>query len=191
MPGPTKGSLKLAHILDAYPQALVRGAVCADLGCNVGGFTRELLRRGAAKVVAVDCGFGALAYDLRKDPRVEVRERRNALFQEDFALSMDLVVSDLAWTPQSRVVPKALGYLKPGAFFFSLVKPQYELSSAAKAGRKPILSDEDAEAAARAVYAAIAPPPRRRVELRDSPIRGGRGKKGNLEFWLVFWPESD
>ena len=89
---------------------------CADFGCNVGGFTDCLLQRGAAHVVAMDTGYGTLAWKLRQDARVTVRERENALHAAvpGEAERVDLVVIDMGWTPQRLCVPVAVMWLKPG-----------------------------------------------------------------------------
>jgi len=105
----SRSGLKLDAALEAFDLD-VRDAVCADFGCNVGGFTDCLLRRGASTVYAVDTGYGALAWKLRKDPRVVVMERTNALHCEVPA-SVDVVVIDVAWTPQERIIPAAMRWL--------------------------------------------------------------------------------
>ena len=117
---------KLQGALDAMGLD-VRGFVCADFGCNVGGFTDCLLQRGARKVYAIDTGYGELAWRLRKDARVVVMERTNALYCDVTEL-VDLVVVDVAWTPQAMAVPAALRWLKPGGQIISLLKPHYELA---------------------------------------------------------------
>ena len=103
------------------------GLLCADLGCNVGGFTDCLLRRGARGVYAVDTGYGALAWTLRQDDRVTVMERTNALHLDPPA-QVDLVTVDVAWTPQRLIVPAAKAWLAPGGQIISLIKPHYELA---------------------------------------------------------------
>ena len=100
----SRAGLKLAHALDEL-RLDVAGMVCADFGCNVGGFTDCLLQRGASRVVAIDTGYGTLAWKLRSDPRVETRERTNALHADPPAEGVDLVTIDLAWTPQRHAVP--------------------------------------------------------------------------------------
>ena len=118
---------KLEHGLNAFDLA-VDGFVCADFGCNVGGFTDCLLKRGAARVHAIDTGYGTLAYSLRSDDRVNVMERTNALHAE-VVEPVDLVVIDLAWTPQAKSIPVALTWLKPSGRILTLIKPHYELSA--------------------------------------------------------------
>ena len=119
---------KLEHALRVFDLD-VHGFVCADFGCNVGGFTDCLLQRDAAKLYAIDTDYGALAWKLRNDPRVAVMERTNALHAQPPAGElMDLVGIDLAWTPQRLAIPAALKWLKPDGRIVSLVKPHYELS---------------------------------------------------------------
>ena len=117
---------KLDAALEAFGMD-VTGLTCADFGCNVGGFTDCLLQRGAAKVIAVDTGYGTLAWTLRKDNRVVVMERTNALHAPP-PEPVDLVVSDVAWTPQRLIVPAAMKWLAPGGRIVSLLKPHYELA---------------------------------------------------------------
>lgn len=109
----------------------VSGAICADFGCNIGGFTDCLLARGAARVYAVDTGYGALAWKLRKDQRVVVMERTNAMYC-DAPEPVDLVAIDVAWTGQVKIVPAAMRWLTGEARraglskVVSLLKPHYE-----------------------------------------------------------------
>jgi len=122
----SRGGLKLDAAVSAFGIDC-GGLLCADFGCNVGGFTDCLLVRGARKVYAVDTGYGTLAWKLRKDARVVVMERTNALYAEAPEL-VDLVAIDLAWTPQKLSIPAAAKWLKPGGKIISLLKPIYELA---------------------------------------------------------------
>jgi 23S rRNA (cytidine1920-2'-O)/16S rRNA (cytidine1409-2'-O)-methyltransferase len=119
-----KGGLKLQFALEHF-RVDIHGLVCADLGCNVGGFTDCLIQNGAAKVYAVDTSYGLLAWKLRTDSRVVVFERTNVLHWSA-PEPLDFVVSDLGWTPQEKALPVIAGMLKPGGRALSLVKPQYE-----------------------------------------------------------------
>lgn len=101
------------------------GATAADFGCNIGGFTDCLLQEGAARVYAVDTGYGMLAWKLRQDPRVVVLERTNAMHVE-LPEPVDLVAVDVGWTRQRHILPNALGQVKPDGLILSLFKPQYE-----------------------------------------------------------------
>jgi 23S rRNA (cytidine1920-2'-O)/16S rRNA (cytidine1409-2'-O)-methyltransferase len=101
------------------------GCVCADLGSNVGGFVDCLLRHGAAKVYAIDTGYGTLAWKLRRDPRIVVMERTNAMHAA-LPEPVDLVTIDVGWTRQHHILPAAARMLKPAGRVLTLVKPHYE-----------------------------------------------------------------
>lgn len=103
----------------------VTGLVCADLGSHVGGFVDCLLRRGAARVYSVDTAYGILAWKLRKDPRVTVLERRNAMHVA-LPEPVDIVTVDVGWTPQSKILPNVAGLISPSARVITLIKPHYE-----------------------------------------------------------------
>lgn len=166
----------------------VRGRICADFGCNVGGFTDCLLRRGAAKVYAVDTGYGQLAWRLRQDARVVVMERTNALHCA-VPEPVDLVAIDVAWTPQSRIVPAAARWLKrpagareTGGRILSLLKPHYELAKMRRAKPAASLPDAEAEQVCLAVCEELG--------KLGCTVRAGmrsllRGKGGNAEFLLL------
>jgi 23S rRNA (cytidine1920-2'-O)/16S rRNA (cytidine1409-2'-O)-methyltransferase len=102
-----------------------RGLVCADLGSHVGGFVDCLLQHEARKVYSVDTSYGILAWKLRRDDRVVVMERTNAMHVE-LPEPVDLVTIDVGWTPQRRILPRALSLLKEGGRVVALIKPQYE-----------------------------------------------------------------
>ncbi len=127
----SRAGLKLDHAI-AELGVTVAGRVCADFGCHAGGFTDCLLRRGAARVYAVDTGWGVLDHRLRTDPRVVVRERTNVLYCKPPAEAVDLVAIDLAWTRQHRSIPVALKWLAPQGRIVTLVKPNYEVTDEEK-----------------------------------------------------------
>jgi len=120
----TRAGRKLAHALAEF-QFDPCGLICADLGSHVGGFVDCLLQHGAGRVYAIDTSYGILAWKLRKDTRVVVMERTNAM-HVDLPEQVDLVTIDVGWTPQRRILPRALGMLKPEGRIIALVKPQYE-----------------------------------------------------------------
>jgi 23S rRNA (cytidine1920-2'-O)/16S rRNA (cytidine1409-2'-O)-methyltransferase len=205
----SRGGLKLRAALDAWG-IRVEEAVCADLGCNAGGFTDCLLQRGAARVFSVDTGYGALAWKLRRDPRVVVLERTNALHfdpatLEDFRGGCDLVAIDLAWTRQARAVPAAIKWLRreageaqthglsvpagpvglPVPRIITLIKPHYEAERALlPRDRKGVLDPADAQRVADEVLVALPALGVRVVASIASPILGGagKGKHGNVEY---------
>lgn len=188
----SRGGVKLRAALDAF-ETDPTGFVCADLGCSVGGFTDCLLQAGAAKVHAVDTAYGQLAYTLRRDERVAVHERSNALHTEP-AEPVDLVVIDLGWTPQSLAIPASLKWLKPdrqgNASIITLIKPHYELEEDEKhLLTNGVLSDEDGQRIADRTARRL---PDLGVEVKGmviSPLRGSPKKNkpegvGNRE-WLA------
>jgi len=122
----SRAGFKLEHALREFDFS-VKDLTCADLGCNVGGFTDCLLQRGAKKVFAVDTGYGTLAWKLRSNDRVITMERTNALHLDPPEI-VDLVVIDLGWTPQALALPVAARWVQ-GGHMISLIKPHYELTN--------------------------------------------------------------
>jgi len=123
-----RGGDKLKLAVDELGLDL-RGVVAADLGCNIGGFTDCLLREGAARVYAVDTGYGMLTWQLRTDDRVVVMERTNAMHVE-LPEPVDVVTIDVGWTRQRHILPNALRLVRAGGVILSLFKPQYEADAA-------------------------------------------------------------
>lgn len=115
---------KLAAALDHFALD-VGGRVCADFGSHVGGFVDCLLRRGAAKVYAVEPGRGVLDVRLRSDPRVVVCEGVNAL-RYTCPQPCDLITIDVGWTRQRLILPAARRSLAPTGVVLTLIKPHYE-----------------------------------------------------------------
>lgn len=174
---------KLDAALDAF-QLDVSGLLCADFGCNVGGFTDCLLRRGARKVYAVDTGYGQLAWTLRQDERVVVMERTNALYCP-VPEPVECVVCDVGWTCQERILPAAMRWLTVDGLAVSLLKPHYELTKLR--GRKPVgpLSDAEAATVCRRVCETLEATLCRVRAICRSPLRG---KGGNVEYLLWLEP---
>lgn len=121
----SRGGDKLERALEGFGYDPT-GVVAVDLGANVGGFTDCLLQKGAARVYAVDTGYGVLEWKLRQDDRVVVMERVNALHVE-LPETVGLIVADVGWTSLLRYVPNALRLLGEGGRCIALLKPQYEV----------------------------------------------------------------
>jgi 23S rRNA (cytidine1920-2'-O)/16S rRNA (cytidine1409-2'-O)-methyltransferase len=121
----SRGALKLAPALDRFGVS-VEGRVCADIGASTGGFTDVLLRRGAARVYAIDVGRGLLHWRLRQDPRVVVIERVNARNLESFPEPVSLVVVDVSFIGLEKVLPPITS-AAPGAEVVALFKPQFQV----------------------------------------------------------------
>lgn len=178
----SRAGLKLEHALNVFGLD-VSGKICADLGANTGGFTDCLLQRGAAKVYAVDTGYGALAWTLRKDPRVVVMERTNAMHVTLPEL-VQVVTIDVAWTKQKRILPAARRLLAVDGVCLTLIKPHYEANP--KLLRKGVLSPEHLESVLDGVLTREIPTAGFRViEHTASPIQGA---KGNVEHLALLAP---
>jgi len=121
----SRGALKLGPALDHF-RVDPQGRVCADIGASTGGFTDVLLRRGAAKVYAIDVGRGLIHWRLRQDPRVVVIERVNARDLDAFAEPVSLIVVDVSFISLEKVLP-ALRRAAPDAEVVTLFKPQFEV----------------------------------------------------------------
>jgi 23S rRNA (cytidine1920-2'-O)/16S rRNA (cytidine1409-2'-O)-methyltransferase len=178
----SRGALKLEKGLEVFPVDPA-GLVCADLGASTGGFTDLLLQRGAARVHAVDVGYGQLHPRLRGDPRVVVHERVNARLLGAGALGedVDLVVGDLSFISLRLVLPAVKALLRSGGRAILLVKPQFEVGKGevGKGGvvrdpAKRVAAREGVEAAARELGFEV-------LGHAESPIEG---PAGNRE-WLL------
>lgn len=194
-PPVSRGGLKLAHALREFAID-VSGWRCADFGCNIGGFTECLLEHGAARVTAIDTGYGTLAWKLRQDPRVTVMERTNALHAapptgED---RCHLVVIDMGWTPQRLCIPAAINWLRAGGRIITLIKPHYEVRADEKSLLvSGVLPETEAERITTRTVGEIASAGGRVLGLTRSPIAGGHGKKhtGNAEWLALVVPDAD
>jgi 23S rRNA (cytidine1920-2'-O)/16S rRNA (cytidine1409-2'-O)-methyltransferase len=177
---------RAGHKLEAAMVAFgvdVAGRVCADLGANVGGFTDCLLQHGAARVFAVDTAYGVLAWTLRKDPRVVVKDRSNALHVR-LPVPVDVVAVDVGWTKQDKVLPAVAKLLPPGGVagdVLSLIKPHYESELART--QRGVLTAAQSEEVLWAVMDRIAAGGWRVKGIVHSPLEG---QKGNVEYvaWL-------
>jgi len=128
IPYVSRGGLKLEGALQSLALSPT-GLVCLDVGASTGGFTDCLLQNGAARIYAVDVGYGQLAWKLRQDPRVAVIERTNIRHMQTDAIpeSVDLATIDVSFISLKIVVPAVAGFLKNGARILALIKPQFEV----------------------------------------------------------------
>ena len=169
----SRGGVKLAAALDHFGLDCA-GLICADLGSHVGGFVDCLLQRGAARVHAVDTCYGTLAWTLRKDERVVVHERTNALHVV-LPETVDLVTIDVAWTRQAVVLPQAKTLLKERGRIISLIKPQYEASDDQL--HEGVVRGEHFDALVSRVLGAIGALGMAVVDRVESPITGHSGNR--------------
>jgi 23S rRNA (cytidine1920-2'-O)/16S rRNA (cytidine1409-2'-O)-methyltransferase len=178
----SRGAHKLIGALDAFA-VTVQGRRCLDAGASTGGFTEVLLDRGAREVVAVDVGYGQLAWPLRSDPRVTVLERTNVreLAPEAVGRGIDTVVADLSFISLAAVLPALTECAGPDADIVPMVKPQFEVGRE-HVGAGGVVDDPQLRATA---IVAVA----RRAEqlgwhtvgVRASPLPG---PAGNVEYFL-------
>ena len=181
----SRGGHKLAGALaDFAEQGLsVSGRRCLDAGASTGGFTDVLLRAGAAEVVAVDVGYGQLAWSLRQDPRVRVHDRTNIrdVTPELVGGPVDLVVGDLSFISLELVLDALLGVTEPDGDLALMVKPQFEVGKdrLGRGGvvREPALRVE-------AVEKIVAAADRRGWGAVAGTVSSLPGPAGNVEFFV-------
>ena len=141
LPYVSRGGLKLAKAMVKFSLSL-NGFVCMDIGASTGGFTDCMLQNGAAKVFAVDVGYGQLDWSLRSDERVVCMERTNIRYvkPENIGESLDFASVDVSFISLSKVLPAAYDLLKDGAEMVCLIKPQFE-AGREKVGKKGVVRD--------------------------------------------------
>jgi 23S rRNA (cytidine1920-2'-O)/16S rRNA (cytidine1409-2'-O)-methyltransferase len=182
IPFVSRGGLKLAKALECFDIA-VTGRIAIDVGASTGGFTDCLLQNGATKVIAVDVGYGQLAWKLRDDVRVVNLERTNirSLTTEQLEVSPDLAVIDASFISLEKVLPVTLALLKPGSDVVALIKPQFEVGKG-QVGKGGVVRDpkqhiqvvEKIKLLATELGCQV-------VDVCESPLLG---PKGNREFLI-------
>jgi 23S rRNA (cytidine1920-2'-O)/16S rRNA (cytidine1409-2'-O)-methyltransferase len=183
----SRGAHKLVGALEAWPKLSVAGRRCLDAGASTGGFTQVLLRRGAALVIAVDVGYGQLAWSLRTDDRVVVRERTNVrdLTPGSIDGPVDLVVADLSFISLTVVLPVLRRCLLETGDAVLMVKPQFEAGRGVVPPggvvRDPVVRAETVAKVADAAYALGLGT--RAVVASPLP-----GPSGNVEYFLWLHP---
>jgi 23S rRNA (cytidine1920-2'-O)/16S rRNA (cytidine1409-2'-O)-methyltransferase len=179
----SRGGRKLAGALTAFPQLQIADRRCLDAGASTGGFTDVLLRNGAAEVVAVDVGYGQLAWSLRTDPRVRVVDRTNvrSLTRQQIGGPVELTVADLSFIPLELVLPALVSCTVDDGDLLPMVKPQFEVGRD-RLGSGGVVRDPQLRAAAvRAVAASAGELGWRVAGIARSPLPG---PAGNVEFFL-------
>jgi len=167
----SRAGQKLDHALATFGLD-VGGRTCADLGSNAGGFVDCLLQRGASKVYAVDTGYGVLEWKLRKDPRVVVMERTNAMHVM-LPEPVQVVTIDVAWTKQRHILPAARRLVCADGFVVTLIKPHYEAGPAQLV--KGVLPEADVDGVVAAVRADVVAAGFDLMRTVRSPILGAKG----------------
>ncbi len=189
----SRGGLKLQRALEHW-QIDVEGKVCLDVGASTGGFTDCLLQHGAARVIAVDTGYGQMDFKLRQDSRVRVLEKTNARYVTNEAIGerIDLIVIDVAFISATLVLPPVVDAAFPPSFderrgrqVIVLVKPQFE-AGREFVGKGGIVRDKAIQlAAVEKVQRTLLDLNCTRTDVVESPILGA---EGNREFllWALF-----
>ena len=178
----SRGAHKLIGALDVFGLS-VENRRCLDAGASTGGFTEVLLDRGAREVVAVDVGYGQLAWSLRNDPRVIVLERTNVreLTADAVGGPVDLLVADLSFISLATVLPALISCASHDADIVPMVKPQFEVGKD-RVGAGGVVSDPQLRADA---VLAVA---RRAADLQWQPVGVAAsplpGPSGNVEYFL-------
>ncbi len=177
----SRGGEKLAAALDDF-RFDVTGLTCADFGSHIGGFVDCLLQRGAQKVYSVDTSYGTLGWKLRKDPRVVVMERVNAM-HVTLPEEVDLVTLDVGWTAQRHVLPNVRRVIKPSGSVISLFKPHYEAPSDLLVDG--VLPDDACPGVMQSILADAKACHFNVAAVTSSPLRG---HGGNQEFFVHLIP---
>ena len=168
------------------PPLSAEGRICLDVGSSTGGFTDCLLQHGASQVMAVDVGTNQLAYKLRCDPRVWVRENFNARYMtpSDLPRTPSLAVTDVSFISLRLILPPIRDVLAPGGFAVALIKPQFEVGKGNAPGG--LVRDESLRLEARDGIVRFAQDELglELLGLEESPIRGR--EMGNIEY-LSYW----
>jgi len=179
----SRGGKKLAAAIEAF-DVKVADRVCADVGASTGGFTDCLLQNGAAKVYAIDVGYGLLHWKLRRDSRVVIMERTNARYLELLPEPIDLVTVDASFISLALILPAVKRWFdSPNGQMIALIKPQFEAGRKAAAVHAGVIKDEE-------VHQSVLTKTITEAEklgfwpagLIPSPIQG---PKGNIEFLIA------
>lgn len=178
----SRGGEKLAHALSVFGLDTA-GRICADVGASTGGFTDCLLQNGAARVYAIDVGYGQLDYTLRRDARVVTIERTNARYLERLAEPVSVVVLDASFISLRLLLPVIKDWLTPQADVIPLIKPQFEAGKQ-DVGKGGVVRDHRIHARVLTEILVFAQEQQFTVKgLTTSPIKG---PAGNIEFLAWF-----
>lgn len=178
----SRGGEKLDHALKAFDIDL-NGTVCADIGASTGGFTDAMLKRGAARVYAIDVGYGQIALELRNDPRVVVMDRTNARFLESLPELVEFTAIDASFISLSKLFPAVARLSGPGASIVALIKPQFEAGKG-EVGKRGVVRDNAIHA--RVLHAVVTSASNEGFQLLGLTASPLKGPAGNIEFLAHF-----
>jgi 23S rRNA (cytidine1920-2'-O)/16S rRNA (cytidine1409-2'-O)-methyltransferase len=189
LPYVSRGGLKLAKAIQSFSISF-KGMVVADIGASTGGFTDCVLQNGAAKVYAIDVGYGQLHWKLRSDSRVIVMERTNARYLEADSLpeKVDWIVSDVSFISLTKIFPAMLAILKQGGQIIALIKPQFE-AGREFIGKKGVVKDPQVHC--RVITNVLIEAGKIGLSVQGIDYSPVRGPEGNIEYltWLKFAPD--
>ncbi len=189
LPYASRGGYKLAGAVEKFGMD-VNGRICADVGACTGGFTDVLLQNGAAKVFAIDVGYGQLDWKLRQNERVTVMERTNARYVESLAEPVNFVAIDVSFISLKLILPAVQKWLMPDADVVALIKPQFE-AGPKQVGKGGIVRDT---AVHREVLTNIASWVQNNHFIIKGLVQSSiEGADGNVEYliWLQVGEEED
>lgn len=182
----SRGGEKLEGAFGKFPGLAAEGKTCLDVGSSTGGFTDCLLQHGARKVMAVDVGTNQLAYKLRNDERVWVKENYNARYmkKEDLPEEPELAVTDVSFISLELILPPIKDVLKAGGEIVALIKPQFEVGKGKAPGglvKDEVLRREAVEKITRFGEETLG---LKLLGVEESPILGKEmGNKEYLSYW--------
>lgn len=174
----SRGGLKLAHALSHFG-TIPEGKTCLDIGASTGGFTDVLLKNSAAKVYAVDVGYGQLDWRIRNDPRVQVMEKTNArhLTREQIPEPVNIITCDASFIGLETVLPASFTLAAPEAQLIALIKPQFEVGKE-RVGKKGVVRDPELhKEVCERISAWLAGQGFRVSGITESPVLGPEGNK--------------
>jgi 23S rRNA (cytidine1920-2'-O)/16S rRNA (cytidine1409-2'-O)-methyltransferase len=178
----SRGGLKLAKAVSAFGINL-ENKTCLDIGASTGGFTDCMLKNGADRVVAIDVGYGQLAWELRNDPRVVCMERTNVRYvkPEDIGFLSDFASIDVSFISLTKVLPAVLALLKVDAELVCLIKPQFE-AGREKVGKHGVVRDSSVHK--EVIFNIINFVRASNLFIRELSYSPIKGPEGNIEYLL-------
>lgn len=178
----SRGGLKLAKAINDFGIEL-KDKVCLDIGASTGGFTDCMLKNGAVKVVAIDVGYGQLAWELRNDSRVLCMERTNVRYvkPEDIGFMSDFASIDVSFISLTKVMPAVLELLKAEAELVCLIKPQFE-AGREKVGKHGVVRDKNVHK--EVISSIIDFVSSRELSIKCLSYSPIKGPEGNIEYLL-------
>ncbi len=189
LPYVSRGGLKLEKAMKSFPISLT-GKICMDIGASTGGFTDCMLQNGAAKVYAVDVGYGQFAWKLRNDPRVVCMEKTNIRYvtTDQIPDRLDFASADVSFISLTKVLPVAFSLLKEDGEMVCLIKPQFE-AGREKVGKKGVVRDPKVhEEVIEGILAFAKQTGFFVFGLTGSPIKG---PEGNIEYLAYLKKNAD